>query len=79
MDSMNISLPRPLKAFVEQQVAAGRYGTASEYLRELIREDEKTKAREGLETLLLEGLASDESSWSVADLEDVRDDAHLNR
>ena len=34
MQTMNISLPEPLKDFVDRQIAAGRYSSASEYLRE---------------------------------------------
>jgi antitoxin ParD1/3/4 len=53
MQSMNISLPEPLKQFVDEQIAEGRYSSASEYVRELIRADEKRKAEERLATLLL--------------------------
>ncbi len=62
MQSMNISLPDPLKQFVDGQIAQGRYSSVSEYVRELIRADEKRKAEEKLETLLLEGLQGDEIS-----------------
>jgi antitoxin ParD1/3/4 len=58
METMNISLPEPLKDFVEQQVVQGGYGTASEYVRALIRDDQKRKAEERLEALLLQGLDS---------------------
>lgn len=67
MDSMNISLPHRLKAWVEGQVADGRYSSASEYVRELIRIDEKTKAQAKLEELLLEGLEGEETEWTEAD------------
>ena len=50
---MNISLPDSLKAFVDQRLKAGDYGTSSEYLRELIRRDQ---ARLRLRGLLLAGL-----------------------
>jgi antitoxin ParD1/3/4 len=60
MDTLNISLPEPLKAFVEAQVAEGRYSSASDYIHELIRADQKRKAEERLEALLLEGLSSGE-------------------
>jgi antitoxin ParD1/3/4 len=56
--SMNISLPENMKAFVDQQVETGGYGSASEYMRELVRRDQKDKAQAPLETLLLEGLDS---------------------
>jgi antitoxin ParD1/3/4 len=58
MQTMNISLPEPLKAVVDAQVASGNYSSASEYIRELIRADEKARSRERLEELLLEGLNS---------------------
>ena len=56
MQSMNISLPEPLKEFVDGQIAAGPIAVRSEYVRELIRADEKRKAEERLDTLLLGGL-----------------------
>ena len=58
MTTMNISLPENLKQFVELVIAKDGYGTVSEYVRELIRADEKRRAQERLETLLLEGLES---------------------
>ncbi|MDQ6665789.1 MAG: type II toxin-antitoxin system ParD family antitoxin [Acidobacteriota bacterium] len=57
MTAMNISLPEELKEYVEQQTKSG-YSTPSEYVRELIREDRKRRARERLDLLLLEGLDS---------------------
>jgi antitoxin ParD1/3/4 len=52
---MNISLPDPLKSFVDEQVKQRGYGTSSEYVRDLIRKDqERTRFR----SLLLEGAAS---------------------
>ncbi len=67
MDSMNISLPNRLKAWVEGQIADGRYSSASEYIRELIRADEKAKAQFKLDNLLLEGLGSELGEWTDAD------------
>jgi antitoxin ParD1/3/4 len=58
--SLNISLPQSLKEYVENQVAEGGYSTPSEYLRELLREDQKRRAEERLEALLFEGLQSGE-------------------
>jgi antitoxin ParD1/3/4 len=60
MTSLNISLPEALREFVDDQVKSGDYGTASEYIRELIRQDQKRAAQEKLEVLLLEGLDSGE-------------------
>ncbi len=58
--TMNISLPDVMKAFVEEQVDSGGYGSASEYVRELVRRDQKERAEAKLETLLLQGLESGE-------------------
>jgi len=57
MTSMNISLPEELKEYVEAQTQTG-YSTPSEYVRELIREDQRRRAKERLDALLLEGLNS---------------------
>lgn len=40
MTTMNVSLPDQLRAFVDDQVVEGRYGSTSEYVRELIRRDQ---------------------------------------
>ncbi len=60
METISIFLPEPLKAFVEARVTEGSYSSPSEYIGELIRADQKRKAEEKLETLLLEGLNSGE-------------------
>ena len=75
MESMNISLPEPLKAFVDSQISTGRYSSASEYVRELIRADEKRKAEEQLESLLLAGLKGEEDVMSRADWQQIRQEA----
>jgi len=75
MQSMNISLPDPLKKFVDGQIAQGRYSSASEYVCELIRADEKRKAEEQLEAKLLEGLSSPESELTPADWSEIRKEA----
>jgi antitoxin ParD1/3/4 len=56
MTTMNISLPEEMKAFVESEMAREGFASASEYLRSLIREAQKQRARQELEARLLEGL-----------------------
>ncbi len=58
MQTMNISLPDQLKDFVDEQVGSGRFSSVSEYVRDLIRDDERRKAEEKLEALLMEGVQS---------------------
>ena len=75
MQSMNISLPDLLKQYVDGQISTGRYSTVSEYVRELIRADERRKAEEHLEARLLEGLGSAESELTAADWTAIRKEA----
>ncbi len=75
MQRINISLREPLKEFVDGQIAAGRYSSANEYVRELIRADAKRKAEERLETLLLDGLQSAETELTPADWNEIRREA----
>lgn len=56
MATMNISLPDTLRDFVEAQIAAGGYGTTSEYLRDLIRREQQ---RLMLRDSLLAGLSAE--------------------
>lgn len=67
MGTMNISLPDALKSFVDEQVSQRGYGTSSEYVRELIREDQE---RQQLRGLLLAGAASAQAA--------VADDAYFD-
>ncbi len=41
MTTMDISLPDALKAFVDEQITQGGYSSASEYMRELLRNAQK--------------------------------------
>ena len=56
MTTLNISLPEQMRAFIESQVSRGLYSTASDYIRDLIRDDQKRKDQERLESLLLDAL-----------------------
>ena len=49
---MNVSLPAPLKSFVDEHVTDRGYGTCSAYIRELIRQDRDRRHRRDL---LIEG------------------------
>ena len=40
MATMTVSLPDPMKDWVEAQAKTGRYSTASDYVRDLIRRDQ---------------------------------------
>ena len=54
--TMNVSLPDELRSYVDEQVDGGRYGSTSEYMRELIRRDQD---RQRLRSLLVAGAESE--------------------
>jgi len=67
MTSLNISLPDPLKAYVEDRVASGDYGTPSEFIRNLIRQD-KEQRRTRIEAELLDALNTRQIAISPEEL-----------
>ena len=67
MTSLNISLPKPLKDFVEGQVSSGDWGTPSEYVRELIRQD-KTRRMRDLESDLSAALRGQSFELPVTEI-----------
>lgn len=67
MTSLNISLPDPLKAYVEGRVASGDFGTPSEFIRDLIRQD-KQRRHARIEDELLDALATREIAISPEEL-----------
>ena len=70
---MKISLPESLEAFVEQQVASGKYANAEQYLGELIEADQKQRARERIGRLIQEGLDSGPATeMNAQDWEHIR-------
>ncbi|MEE9380084.1 MAG: type II toxin-antitoxin system ParD family antitoxin [Hyphomonadaceae bacterium] len=59
MATMNVSLPAPMKTWVEGQTDSGRYANASDYVRDLIRRDQERAAKVAtLQALIDEGLES---------------------
>lgn len=56
--TMNISLPEPLKKFVDTQVKQGGYSGVSDYVRDLIRDHQRRIAGDQLRALIAEGLGS---------------------
>ena len=55
---MTISLPEDLKQFVKKRSLTAHYGTPSDYMRGLIRDDLKRHEEERLEQELLTGVRS---------------------
>lgn len=59
MATMNVSLPDPMKSWVEERTRDGSYSNASDYVRHLIRRDqERTRAIAELQKAITEGMDS---------------------
>ena len=59
MATMNVSLPDPMKAWVEAQLKDGSFSNTSDYVRHLIRRDqERAQAIEALQHAINEGVQS---------------------
>jgi antitoxin ParD1/3/4 len=58
MASLNISMPDELRDFVARRTKQTNHATPTEYIRSLVREDQKRADQERLEKLLLQGLDS---------------------
>jgi len=58
MATMNVSLPEPMKRWVEAQAEDGRYANSSDYVRDLIRRDQVRREKiAAMQKLVDEALA----------------------
>jgi len=72
---MTISLPEDLKAFAIQRSRTAHFGTPSDYIRGLIREDLQRLERERLEIELMKGLKGKGIPMTPAAWKRMRSDA----
>src|SRR5207249_154099 len=71
--TMNVSLPAPLKRWVDERAKKGDYGTSSEYIRHLLRSERRRQLQEETDALLVEGLESGPASeMTHDDWDDIR-------
>jgi len=69
MATMNVSLPGPMKAWVEDQAKGGKYGNASDYVRDLIRKDQERQSKLlGFQKFIHEGIESGVSPRTMQEL-----------
>ena len=73
MATMNISLPDPMKQWVEAQAETGRYSNASDYVRDLIRRDQERRDKIAHMQKLVD--EAEESGVSARIVEDIFDEA----
>jgi len=73
MASINVSLPAPMKGWVEEKANSGQYSNTSDYVRDLIRKDQERDARIAhMQTLVDEAR---ESGISTSSVRDIREEA----
>ncbi|QUS55526.1 type II toxin-antitoxin system ParD family antitoxin [Pseudovibrio brasiliensis] len=69
MATMNVSLPTPMKDWVEQQAKGGRYSNASDYVRDLIRKDQDRRSKIAqMQQLVEEGQQSGAVTDNMSDI-----------
>jgi antitoxin ParD1/3/4 len=64
--TLNISLPDAMREWIDAQVRVGEYANASDYIRDLIRHDQRQ--REALRLALIEAEQSGVSTRKVGDV-----------
>ena len=69
MATMNISVPDPMKDWVQSQVEKGAYANTSDYVRDLIRQDQENRNKiQALQEAITEGLKSGISDKSFDEI-----------
>jgi antitoxin ParD1/3/4 len=76
MATMTISLPDPMKEWVEARIQDGEYASSSDYVRDLIRRDRERRARselslDDLRRIVAQARESGDSPASVSDVLDA--------
>ncbi|VAW58502.1 ParD protein (antitoxin to ParE) [hydrothermal vent metagenome] len=66
MATLNISISDEMRAWIDSQVKSGRYANASDYMRDLIRNNQTET--EVIQLALIEGELSGNSELSVLDI-----------
>ena len=62
MATMNISLPDPMRKWVEDHITEGKYASSSDYVRDLIRKDQTRREKiQAMQNAITEGLESGEA------------------
>lgn len=72
MKHIRIPLSEPQQAFVDAQVAEGKYPDAETCVAAAVQVAAKEWARDKLETLLLQGLESPGAPWTPGSMDEIR-------
>ncbi|MDH5434950.1 MAG: type II toxin-antitoxin system ParD family antitoxin [Gammaproteobacteria bacterium] len=59
MATMNISLPEPMRNWVQEQIEVGKYASSSDYVRDLIRKDQSRREKiKAMQDAITQGINS---------------------
>jgi antitoxin ParD1/3/4 len=72
MSTIGINLPDTLKAFIDKQVASGRYSDASAFMQSLLEAEVQRQIGREVEQMLLEVTDGPFEDWTEKDVEDIR-------
>ena len=72
MSTIPINIPETLKAFVDEQVASGRYADASAFMRSLLEAELQRRIGQEVEQMLREVSDGPFEDWTEQDVEDIR-------
>lgn len=74
MATMNISLPDPMREWVESQIEGGQYSNNSDYVRDLIRKDrQRAEKLQALQEAITKGFESGDAG--LLDMDEIRQEA----
>jgi antitoxin ParD1/3/4 len=69
MASMNVSVPDPMREWVNQRIESGQYASVSDYVRDLIRRDQiQVDGQQALIAALIEGENSGTSERRIPEI-----------
>jgi antitoxin ParD1/3/4 len=81
MDTLQITLPEPMKTYVEKQVAQSGYKDAADFVMSLVENHQRGQLRLEVEAMMLETVDGPFTEWTRKTVEDIRREgmAILNR
>lgn len=71
-NTLSFALPETMRSYIDARVVSGHYGNTSEYIRDLVRQDQTEQSKARLRALIEEGLASGPGTpWTEADRDEI--------
>ncbi len=61
-NTISLAISEPIVEYIDSRVATGGYGNRSEYIRDLVRSDQREQSKQRLRQLIAEGLESGDAT-----------------